>query len=160
MLRGKHLQLWPFVTLVMILGATMTLQAQQGNKTVNERGREISGIVVNDSGQPMPGIAVFIGSSGSQQSINTTTAADGSFKIVGLEQAFYAVSAYAPTYVRMLRNPTDPTNYYAPGDSIRLKLVKGAVLTGTVTTSSDEPVIGVTVRAFLIREPDGQALRF
>jgi len=53
-------------------------------------------------------------------------------------------------------NPSDPTNYYTPGDSIRLQLVKGAVITGTVTSQSGEPLIGVAVRALLIRTPDGK----
>ncbi|HEY6121354.1 MAG TPA: carboxypeptidase-like regulatory domain-containing protein [Pyrinomonadaceae bacterium] len=156
MFRRKYLPLWPFV---MIIAGILTLQAQQESKTANERVREISGIVVNESGQPMPGVGVFISSS-SQQSIKTTTAADGSFKVGGLEQAIYTVLAYAPTYVNLFRNPSDPTNYYAPGDSIRLKLVKGSVLTGTVTTSSGEPVIGVTVRAFLVRDQDGHVPSF
>ncbi len=149
-----------FLTFVIIIGTMATLQAQQESKTPNDKSSVLSGIVVNDGGQPMPGVAVRIGASWNQTSISTTTAADGSFRVGGLERAIYAVSAYAPTYVRGPWDPNDPINYYTPGDSIRLQLVKGAVITGTVTTLSGEPVIGVPVRAFLIRGPDGKVPSF
>src|SRR6185436_6790311 len=49
-----------------------------------------------------------------------------------------------------------PSRYYRLGDTVRIQLVRGGVITGNVTNAAGEPVIGVSVRASIIRDPQGQ----
>jgi carboxypeptidase family protein len=116
----------------------------------------ISGRVVTDSGQPLGGATLFvraINSIGAQR--NITADAEGNFRVNGLEPALYSISATAPAYAS---DPAPPM-YYRPGDSVRLELVRGGVITGTVTNSAGEPVISVRVRAIRIRDANGQTPR-
>ena len=53
-------------------------------------------------------------------------------------------------------DPTAPTTYYRIGDSVNLQLTRGGVITGVVTNALGEPVIGVRVRATMIRDAKGQ----
>jgi hypothetical protein len=94
-----------------------------------------------------------VNTNGAQRSINAD--ADGTFRINGLDPALYTISANAPAYAS---EPVSPV-YYRPGDSVRLELVRGGVLTGTVTNSAGEAVISVRVRAIRIRDGNGQAPR-
>ena len=116
----------------------------------------ISGQVVSDSGQPLGGASLFVravNSNGAPR--NTLADAEGNFRLTGLEPALYAISAAAPTYA----SEPVPATYYRPGDSVRLELVRGGVITGTVTNSAGEAVISVRVRAIRIRDANGQAPR-
>src|SRR5262249_11217562 len=49
---------------------------------------------------------------------------------------------------------------YRVGESATLVLIKGGVITGTVTTASGELVVGVRVRAQMIRDGNGQRTRY
>ena len=112
----------------------------------------ISGKVVNENGQPLIGANVFVrGVAGSGRS--TTSDVEGNFRVGGLDPGLYSVTANAPAYTGV----PIPSTYYRLGDSVRLELVRGGVVTGVVTNSSGEPVIGVRVRAVRIRDAKGQA---
>lgn len=120
----------------------------------------ISGKVVNEAGQPMPGAATFI------RSVNTlgftrstTTDLEGNFQVGGLEAGLYTVMANAPAYTSIPPDPNMPTTYYRIGDSVRLELVRGGVITGTVTNALGEPVVAVRVRATMVRDVKGQLPR-
>src|SRR6266851_2329310 len=120
----------------------------------------INGRVVNESGQPLLGAIVYIRSAGSAiQARTTVTDSEGNFKVSNLDSAVYRVSASLPAYTTTPRDPDDPTNYYRPGDSVRLELIRGGVITGTVTTLAGEPIVAVRVRAYLIRDAQGQPPR-
>lgn len=117
----------------------------------------ISGSVVNESGQPMPGATVSI----RQVNVVTTgrstvTDSEGAFRVTGLSPALYFVSAYLPAYVTPPADDDTPTSYYRIGDSVRLELIRGGVITGTVTNAAGEPVIGVRVRAQMVRDAKGE----
>jgi len=118
----------------------------------------ISGSVVSETGQPLAGATVVIrelnGLSPSRSS--TTTDSEGVFRIKGLAPAVYAISASLPAYVTPLFDPTEPTNQYRIGDSVRIELMRGGVITGTVSNAAGEPVIGVRVRAAMVRDVKGQ----
>ena len=117
----------------------------------------ISGRVVTDSGQPLSGATLFVRSMNSiNSSRNTTSDADGNFRVNGLEPGLYTIVANAPAYAI---DPLSTTTYYRVGDSVRLEMVRGGVITGTVTNSTGEPVIGVRVRVVRIRDAQGQMPR-
>ena len=119
----------------------------------------ITGTIVNESGQPLAGASLFI------RPVNSPTIArtsysdiDGSFRVTGLEPALYIVSGNAPAYTT-IPNETGVPNYYRIGDTVRLELIRGGAITGTVTNSLGEPIIAVRVRATLVRDHRGEIAR-
>ena len=112
----------------------------------------ITGRVVNENGQPLPNARVSIRAATSSAEGRTVfTDRDGRFEITKLGPAAYEVSASLAAYTPLLQNDDSagPT-YYRDGDSVTLVLVKGGVITGTVTSQGGEPVVGVPVRAKLL----------
>ncbi|HKG81416.1 MAG TPA: carboxypeptidase-like regulatory domain-containing protein [Pyrinomonadaceae bacterium] len=119
----------------------------------------ISGQVVNESGQPVAGASLFVRTVNSGFAARATaTDAEGNFHVNGLEPGLYIVSSNAPTYTFAF-DPTTPPMYYRIGDSIRLELIRGGVITGTVTNALGDPVIAVNVRAQMVRNPKGETLK-
>jgi len=120
----------------------------------------ISGSVVNESGQPLPGVTINLWDA-SRQGANraTTTDAEGNFRVRGLTPSLYFLMANLPAYVRQPPEPWPPTNYYRIGDTPRITMTPGGVITGRVTNAEGEPVIGVGVRAVLVRNASGDAAR-
>lgn len=119
----------------------------------------ISGRVVNESGQPIAGAVLFVRTVNSGFAGRATaTDAEGNFRINGLEPSLYTISANAPAYTTASDLLTPPT-FYRIGDSVRLELVRGGVITGTVTNALGEPLILVSVRAMMVRNAKGEALK-
>lgn len=122
----------------------------------------ISGSVVNENGQPLPNALVFIRALGSLKQVRSvTTDREGRFRLSGLERLTYSISASVPAYAAPVRDPDSiEAAYYRVGDSVRLVLVKGGVITGSVKSTGDEVVVGVSVKAQMIRDGNGQPLRY
>lgn len=119
----------------------------------------ITGRVVNESGQPLAGASLYVRTVNSGYAPRaTTTDGEGNFRVKGLEPGLYIISAQAPAYTISF-DPTTPPTYYRMGDSVKLELIRGGVLTGTVTNSLGEPVILVNVRAMMVRDGKGEALK-
>jgi hypothetical protein len=118
----------------------------------------ISGQVVAPDGRPVPYASVYaavVGGSGGGR--NVVADASGGFEIAGLRDVAYTLTAYTDGYV-LDPDPPQPT-YYRIGDTVRLKMIKGGVITGKVTLPSGEPVISVAVRVTRVREGDPSAGR-
>jgi len=119
----------------------------------------ISGRVVNESGQPLAGASLFIRAVNSFGDQRTATSdAEGNFRVSGLDPALYTVTGNAPAYTT-LPNETGVPTYYRIGDTVRLELIRGGAITGTVTNSLGEPVVAVRVRATLVRDTRGEIPR-
>jgi hypothetical protein len=117
----------------------------------------ISGSVVNESGQPFAGVQVSVRQLNSTVSPrSSTTDSEGTFRVTGLSAALYVVSASAPGYVSPAADANFPTNYHRVGDNVRLELLRGGVITGSVTNAAGEPLIAVSVRAWMVRDAKGQ----
>src|ERR1700752_461529 len=148
------------LTIAIVLVATCSvIQAQVPSPT--PRSEPVTGViegkVVNESGQPLAGATLFVRAVNSVMSGRSTTSdLDGSFRLTGLEPSLYIVSANVPAYANTPSDPTAPV-YYRLGDSARVEMIRGGVITGTVTNSMGDPVIGVRVRATVIRDAKGQA---
>jgi Carboxypeptidase regulatory-like domain len=115
----------------------------------------ISGKVVNENGQPVTGATLFVRAVNSSMSGRSTTSdMEGNFRVNGLDRGLYTIGANAPAYTT---DAVATAVYYRIGDSVRLELIRGGVITGVVTNASGEPVIDVRVRAMRIRDAKGQA---
>lgn len=150
-------------SLLITLNSAVAAQSQSDEGPANvTRTGSIGGRAVNDSGQPLANVLVNVRAFGVGTPGRTaTTDSEGSFQLSGLEPAAYVVTASLPGYVAAPRDPdVTPTAYYHVGDSIRLEMIKGGVITGTVTRSAGEPVVIVPVRALMIRDGKGQPARY
>ncbi|MEK6337694.1 MAG: carboxypeptidase-like regulatory domain-containing protein [Acidobacteriota bacterium] len=157
------LYLYKFLTITLVItfsnGAARS-QSVESTADVPKTGT-LSGRVVNESGQPMANALVVVRGYRGGQSRTTTSDSEGSFQLSGLDPVAYLVSAYFPTYVSAPRDPdVSPIGYYLIGDTVRLELIKGGVITGTVTRPAGEPVVAVLVRAYMVRDGTGQPPRY
>lgn len=120
----------------------------------------ITGSVVNESGQPFAGVQVVVRQLNSgNQGRTLTTDADGNFRAGSLSSGLYVVSASAPGYIQPPPDPGLPANYNRLGESVRLELVRGGVITGSVTSAAGEPMIAVAVRAWMVRDAKGRSAK-
>jgi carboxypeptidase family protein len=153
---------WLSIALVVVLAVSIAAQSQPDESQAAPATGTISGQVVSETGQPMAGAVVLVRAYGATgQGRSATTNAEGSFQLSGLDPLSYIVSASYSAYVMAPRD-LDSTQapYYRVGDSVRLQLMKGGVITGIVTTAVGEPVVAVRVRAYMIRDNDGQPPRY
>ncbi len=160
--RGRFVSLIAPSLLTFLFAATIAAQQPAGNssETKSTAASAITGRVVSN-GQPVPGATVFVRALGANNGQRTGTDNDGNFKAEGLDAGLYSVSASSPGYVSEAP-PTDsnpPATYYRPGDSVTLTLIRGGVISGTVTNGAGEPVVNATVRAWRIRDSEGKPIR-
>jgi Carboxypeptidase regulatory-like domain len=152
-----------FIAAMMLAPALTTFALMAFGQSANQgespkssaRAGSITGRIVNESGKPMPNARVFVSGSGPQsvrRMINTDEA--GRFVADDLPRGSYAITAQVSGYV-LVRDPGD-TVHHKPGDSVNLVLRKGAAITGTVTNSDGDPVVGVQMSATLVRDEQGR----
>src|SRR4029078_3768929 len=132
----------PKIFFLIIVGQFISMAsmcwAQQaaGTTTPSERPKGMMhGRVVNSAGEPLSGAVVYASSLGATtRGQRGTVDISGEFKIEGLEAGLYRVAASAPGYVPESQpSSVDSQSYYHIGDSVTIRLVKGGVITGTVT---------------------------
>ena len=122
---------------------------------VESKTGDISGKVVSEIGQPLANVNVWARPATPQglPVKSTTTNRDGVFKFSGLERGSYTVNASMPSYL-----PKSPESRAAlqAGDSVTLVLIKGGVVTGTVTNSKGEPVEAIAIRVEMVIDDAGR----
>src|SRR5205085_562848 len=116
----------------------------------------ITGRAFNSGGEPLVGATVYISSLGQASSRNTSVDASGNFRVDGLEPAAYSVWASAPGFVFEAPLTGEARRFYHLGDSVNLTLTKGGVINGTVTSSMNAPIVNTIVRAFRVRNENGE----
>lgn len=152
-LRQTVLCLPLFVTSIVANGQQSTSVEQTSESS---RGA-ITGTVVGDRGEPLIGANVVvrrlnvIGANSRQVTTNT----EGKFEVNHLDQGLYSLFVNVPVYVLPPRDRDTPSPIYRPGDSVRLELIRGGVITGTVTNALNEPIVSIRVRALLVRDANG-----
>ncbi len=146
------------VLLALTCASAMAQQPAPTPETTNDEAiGAISGQIVNERGEPMSGASVLIRALGNPTTGRTGSAdAEGRFRVTGLEPGLYLVSGYAPAYVFQPAEFDSSPNYYRIGDSVRVEMIKGGVITGMVASATGEPIIGVRVRALRIRDVKGK----
>ena len=153
-----------FVFLVLIVSAVPVVAQQLTEDTSSESPSSdaISGRVVGVNGQAIPNVVVTVRALDTQsQGKITTSDSDGTFRVTGLEAKVYLVSATGPAYTTPPRDPNSTqSNFYRVGDTVRIELLKGGIITGNVTTPTGEPVVAVQVNAYMLRDINGRPPRY
>lgn len=137
-------------------------QPDREESATSSSASSITGRVVDEAGQPLGNVMVYITSIGGvkvQRIIATDSG--GKFQAVGLEPVVYGVNAFVAGYVNAPSVVPDSNvgRYYRTGDSVTLTLVKGGVITGAVTNSAGEPVVAAPVLATRVRDAEGRIIR-
>ena len=148
---------WYAVLALLLLTPTCVFAQVRSSTPRGTKTGSITGTVVNESGQPLQNVAIYVRAFSSIAPTQTAvTDNEGKFEVTGLEPLTYQVIARHSVYRLLPREEGSPNNYHI-GDSVRLVMVKGGVITGTVTTRTGEPVIGVRVRATTV--PNGETVQ-
>jgi hypothetical protein len=158
--------LWsPLVLLAVLLLAPIASTAQTRAEVATDESRTggaITGRVVGEDGQPLANARVSASRmGGAAGAVAAQSDGEGKFTLANLTFGAYLVNAFAPGY--MLE--TDPSEhpsarvYHHVGDSVTLRMIKGGVITGTVTGAGGEPVVGVFIEATRVRYADGRTVR-
>lgn len=147
-------------SLLIILLATLFASAQQlpptrtvpASAKAESKTGAISGRVITDSGQPLMNVNVYVrpATPDGLPVTSTATNREGVFSVTGLERGSYTVSASMPSYIPK-SSDAGPTVLNV-GDSVTLVLMKGGIVTGTVTNSKGDPVAGIGVRVEMVRD--------
>ena len=129
--------------LAMLACFTSATLAQQG---------AISGTVINN-GQPVPGVLVGVQAQSNSSLyvppvITTRSDQDGAFRFTGLKPGRHLLTALSSGWTTTGRYDSFEEVDVRDGETtegIKLKVVKGGVITGRVTTPEGQPLIGVSV---------------
>jgi hypothetical protein len=155
----------PLASILVSTGLGNEASAQRSTSPDNQsdsakrRSRSITGRLVDESGQPIPNAAVYVRKAGPPTSPTRSlgTDEDGRFHADDLASGAYSVSVYAPAYVPATE--AVEREYYRAGDVVNLRVMKGGIITGTVTNSSGEPVVGVRVITIRVRDGESRPIR-
>lgn len=148
------------ITLLLVVFDPWSTYAQKTDRSqspaASSQSGTITGRVTGEQGQPLAGAAIYIQATNfSFQQRTITSDNDGNFRFTNLDPGLYKVYVYLPAYVRTPREQDTPVPYYRIGDNVWLEMIRGGVITGTVTNAAGEPVVGVRVRASIVRGSNG-----
>jgi Carboxypeptidase regulatory-like domain len=131
-------------------------RTEAASAKVESKTGNISGRVVNESGQPLVNAEVYVRPDTPQQlpDTYTTTDREGVFKFSGLERGSYTVAASVPAYIAKPPKPGPVVR--STGDSVTLVLLKGGVITGTVINSKGDPVEAIGIRVEMVTDESGR----
>jgi hypothetical protein len=147
-----------YKVIVVLLFISLPVIGQTAQPAIDQKIDSITGRVVDERGQPLPNARVSVTPvQGGRPSGRTNTDREGTFKVTGLDPVPYRVYVEMPAYIRTSDEESGPSpRQYKVGDSVRFVLTKGGVITGTVTTTTGDPVIGIGVRAWMKRNNKDQ----
>jgi hypothetical protein len=142
---------WVSIFIGLIIAGRVTAQrpAKSGDGS-----RGISGRVLNHNGQPLAGGKVFMEKVGGGPSDSRETFINdaGEFRFDNLSPGVYTL--FTPGAM----DEDQQQKYQRPGDFVTLRVKKGGVITGTVTDSTGEPLIGARVHTIRVRGEHGRRI--
>jgi hypothetical protein len=117
----------------------------------------INGRILRDDGRPAAGIEVSIRRISERRGSERTTTSDeeGSFRFTNLAPAVYAIQAEVPGYI--VEGASLGSNVYRAGEQATIRLTKGGVITGRVTSETGEPMVRLAVSAVRVRGVEAQS---
>src|SRR5262249_49792095 len=119
------------VCLVLTLSRLLNAQQPAPSPAEDPGVGTISGTIVNESGQPLIGATISVRAAGpSLISRTAATNSEGHFEIKGLDNGLYFVRAFSPAYVVPPLEADTEAPTYRVGDTVKLTLIRGAVITG------------------------------
>jgi hypothetical protein len=110
----------------------------------------IKGRVVSDDGRPVTNATILAQAvTGAPAGKPARVDAEGKFVFDDLPAAAYIIMATAPGYIDQSMALGDPSQWprHLIGAQLKITMIKGGVITGTVMNSKGEPVVGVPVSA-------------
>jgi hypothetical protein len=142
-------------------------QAQPRAKA--SRGQTLSGRVLDEAGKPLfevtlaavpAGLSSKMSKFASLNMRSVTTDENGNFTFEDIASGAYrlmpVLAGYTPAPDDLEENGR--AKYFRSGDSITIRMVKGGVITGTVTSSASDPLVGVRLRAFKVKDLQGRSV--
>jgi len=133
-----------------------TPETKKGQKLGNESPQPASttgmirGRVVSDDGRPVIN-ATIVAQAGAGAVPPRVIRVDpeGRFVFDDLPAAAYMIVASAPGYIDQTLSLGDPNQWarHLIGTQLKITMIKGGVITGTVTNAKGDPVVGVPVKA-------------
>ena len=160
--------------LVLTIGGTFAAQAQsppaprptatppatQAEKRVASENPpatgSIKGRVVADDGRPVVNASLMAQAVNGPPSVRPAQVdSEGKFSFDDLPSAAYVIFAVAPGYIDEAMSTGDPNDWprHLIGTQLKIKMIKGGVITGKVTNSKGEPIVGVPVQAVALNNP-------
>ncbi len=123
---------------------------------VQSKTGEISGRVVNENGQPLANVTVYVRPATPEGIPVTTTITnrEGVFKVSDLAPGSFTVQAAMPGYIP--RSPESGPPVRSTEDVVTLVLMKGGVITGTVTNAKGDGVVAIAIRVEMVVDEAGR----
>ncbi len=128
-------------------------------------GTIIGHVVDGDNGQRIGGVTVQLSGGGLPSSERAVTDADGTFVFRAVPAGTFSILVKGPGYLDayLRRHPTSPIEAVKLGDGERrddlsIRMFKAAVILGTITDDTGEPVVNVPVVASKRRYMSGHAV--
>ena len=146
------------ICILLILGAVLCIHAQTPTQKVANA--SISGkVTIKD--KPAVGVVIFAKDSGDGYSRpmrghRARTDQTGSYRITNLSAGTYEISAIAPALVPGSGSDSIAVSEGEEVQDVNISLVPGGVITGKITDSDGEPVIGQQVIISAVDEGPGR----
>ncbi|HKY29074.1 MAG TPA: carboxypeptidase-like regulatory domain-containing protein, partial [Pyrinomonadaceae bacterium] len=116
----------------------------------------IKGRVVADDGRPVVNASLMAQAVTGPASVKPAQVdSEGKFSFDDLPPASYIVIAIAPGYIDEATSTSDPSEWprHLIGTQLRIRMIKGGVITGKVINSKGDPIVGVPVNAVALNSP-------
>ena len=123
----------------------------------------IKGRIVADDGRPVVNATLMAQAVNGPPSVRSGQVdSEGKFSFDDLPPASYIVFAVAPGYIDEAMSTGDPNDWprHLIGAQLKIKMIKGGVITGKVTNSKGDPIVGVPVHAVALNNPSSSPTDF
>jgi carboxypeptidase family protein len=123
----------------------------------------IKGRVVADDGRPVVNATLMAQAVTGPTSVKPAHVdSEGRFSFDDLPPAGYIVIAVAPGYIDVATSTSDPSEWprHLIGEQLKVTMIKGGVITGKVTNSKGDPIVGVPVHAVALNNPSWSPTNF